>query len=181
MSHYETLYPGRFLKKEALPAPKVIRIVAVTTAELENEKGRVEQKVTVKYKAADGDGEIVWCKSNAVLTAFALGTPEYEQWVGKLITIANDPNVKFGGKKVGGVRVVGSPEMKAPKRVEVKMPRKSKPDVYDLKPTDMKGNPKAVANAAPTLTTEPEPPPFTDADVPAFEDGPDIVNGEVVR
>ena len=69
--------------------------------------------------------------------------------------------------------------MKTPKRVEVKMPRKSKPDVYDLRPTDMKGNPRAVANAAPA--TEPEAPPLTDADMPAFEDGPDIVNGEVVR
>lgn len=174
MADYETLYPGRFLKKECLAAPKVIRIVAVTTAELENEKGRMEQKVTVKYKAADGDGEIVWCKSNAALTAFALGTREYDQWVGKLITIANDPNIKFGGKKVGGIRVVGSPDMKASKRVEIKMPRKSKPDVYDLHPTDMKGNKKNTVAAA--LDS----PLRTDADMPVFDDTAEIVNGEVV-
>lgn len=143
MADYETLYPGRFLKKEALPAPKMIRIVAVTSTDLENDKGAMEQKVTVKYKAADGEGEIVWCKTNAALTAAALGTRDYEQWIGKVITIFHDPSVRFGGKNVGGVRVFGAPTMTKPLTVEIKMPRRKKPDIYKLVPTG-KTAPKAA-------------------------------------
>jgi hypothetical protein len=71
VADYEALYPGRFLKKETLAAPKVIRILSVNVTQLEGEKG-IEPKVVVKYKAADGEGEIVWCKTNAALTVEVL-------------------------------------------------------------------------------------------------------------
>jgi hypothetical protein len=142
---YETLYPGRFLKKETLAAPKVIRITAVNVVSLENDKGQMEDQATLKFKAIDGDGEMTWCKTNSALTSFALDTRDYEKWIGRLIAIAHDPSVMFGGKKVGGIRVFGSPEMKAPKKVEIKMPRKKRPDIYHLVPTDTKGNVKQVA------------------------------------
>ncbi len=171
MDHYELLYPGRFLKKQALTEPKVIRILEVIATELENEKGKMEQKVTIKYKAADGDGEIVWCKSNAALTAAALDTPYHQQWVGKLLTIHHDPNVRFGGKAVGGVRVFGSPEMTKQIKVEIKMPRKKTPDVYVLVPTDKKGHPIAKGAAkpegAPPLAEEP----------PQVQDDPGFTEG----
>lgn len=171
MADYEVLYPGRFMKKETLAAPKVIRVVAVNTSVLEGEKGP-EQKVILKYKAADGDGEIVWNKTNAALTAAALNEREYDKWIGRLLTVHNNPTVDLAGKKVGGIRVCGSPEMAAPKRIEIKRPRRKKPEVYELTPTDMKGRPRtasAPANEAPSIT---------DADMPAFEDAPDVVNGE---
>jgi hypothetical protein len=150
MPDYETLYPGRFLKKETLAEWKVIRILAVTSVELENDKGKLEDKVTVKYRDAKGEGEIVWPKTNSVLTAVALGERDYQKWVGHLVTIGHDPTVMFGGKRVGGVRVVGSPEMKEPKKVEIKMPRKKRPDVYHLVPTDKKG--VALAGTSPVST-----------------------------
>src|SRR5688572_1319000 len=108
MPHFETLYPGRFLKKESLPAPKVIRILDVISTTLEGEKG-IETKVVVKYRDAGGEGEIVWCKTNSALTAVALGDDDYDKWKGRYITVFNDPNVDLKGKRVGGVRVFGSP------------------------------------------------------------------------
>jgi hypothetical protein len=139
MPDYETLYPGRFLKKETLSEWRVIRILAVTVCELENDKGKFENKVTVKYRDIKGEGEAVWPKTNSVLTAVALGERDYQKWAGRLITIGHDPTIMFGGKRVGGVRVVGSPEMKEPKKVEIKMPRKKKLDIYHLVPTDKHG------------------------------------------
>lgn len=179
MADYETLYPGRFLKKEVLAAPKVIRILAVTSTDLESESGAKEPKVVVKYKAADGEGEIVWCKTNAVLTAEALGTREYNEWVGKLITIYNNPNVDLKGKKVGGIRVFGSPEMKSAKKVSIKRPRRKNPEIYDLVPTDNKG--KATTAKKQEAAQTNEPPPRTDDDAPVFDDVTDLVNGEEVR
>lgn len=174
MADYSVLYPGRFLKKESLEAPKVVRVIAINTSILEGEKGP-EQKVILKYKASDGEGEIVWCKTNAALTAAALDEREYDKWIGRLLTIHNNPTVDLAGKKVGGIRVCGSPEMKAPKKVEIKRPRRKKAEVYDLTPTDMKGKPKSGTAAALDA------PPLTDSDMPAFEDAVDVVNGEVVQ
>lgn len=171
MADYSVLYPGRFLKKESLPAPKVIRIVAINTSVLEGEKG-AEQKVVLKYKAADGEGEIVWNKTNAALTAAVLDERDYDKWIGRLLTIYNNPTIDLAGKKVGGIRVFGSPEMKAPKTIEIKRPRRKKGEVYELVPTDMKGKTKTGTAAALDV------PALTDADMPAFDDAPDIVNGE---
>lgn len=159
MADYETLYPGRFLKKESLAAPKVIRIDRINVTELEGEKG-VESKVVVKYRAADGDGEMVFCKTNAALTAIALGERDYAKWVGRYITLYNNPNVDLGGKKVGGIRIFGSPEMTKPQRVELKRPRRKKPEIYQLVPTDKKGNPTTAATPqAPTPDDDFEPEP----------------------
>jgi hypothetical protein len=157
MSHYETLYPARFLKKESLPKPKTIRILAITATQLEGERG-VEPKVVLKYKAADGEGEIVLCKTNAKLIEAALGTPEYETWIGHLITIHNNPNVDLKGKKVGGIRVCGSPEMTKTVTVEIKRPRRKNPEIYKLAPTG-KNAPKEPEYTPPAAE---EPPPADD-------------------
>lgn len=151
MADWELLYPGRFLNKLSLVVPKVIRITAVDKTMLTTvKKGKEveEEKVVIKYKAADGEGEIPWNKTNAALTAFALDERDSDKWIGRLVTVHHDPNVAFGGEKLGGIRVCGSPEMKATKRVEIKRPRRKNPEVYTLTPTDMKGAPVAVGSAA---------------------------------
>lgn len=151
MADFETLYPGRFLRKEALPAPKVIRIMDIKTATLEGEKG-AEQKVILSYRAADGEGEIVWCRTNALLTAAALDERDYAKWIGRLITICNNPQVDLGGKKVGGIRVYGSPEMTRDRiAVEVKRPRRKRGDSYVLIRTDKMG--RDAQGASPSVPT----------------------------
>jgi len=152
MADFDALYPGRFLKGRVLDRPRVIRIVSVVGTALEGEKG-VKATGVLKYRGGfsirdgklvddpKGEGEIVWCKSNAALTAAALGERDYEKWGGHLITIWFDPEVDMGGKAVGGIRVFGSPEMTQTKRVEISRPRRKKPDIYILRPTDKAGRP----------------------------------------
>lgn len=160
MPDYEALYPGRFLKKETLAAPKTIRIVDILTTQLEGEKG-IEQKVVLKYRDHGGEGEMVLCKTNAALIAIALNERDADKWKTRLITIHNNPNVDLAGRKVGGIRVCGSPEMTEPKRIEIKRPRRKKPEVYELAPT---GKKKAVE--PPKTETPPvdEPPAASDDD-----------------
>jgi hypothetical protein len=155
MSHYETLYPARFLKKEALPKPKTIRVLALTATQLEGERG-VEPKVVMKYKAADGEGEIVLCKTNAKLIEHVLGTPEYEQWIGKLVTIYNNPNVDLKGKKVGGIRIFGGPDMTKAVVVKIKRPRRKDAEIYKLVPT---GKNVSAAAMEPEPDADESPPP----------------------
>lgn len=142
MPDFESLYPGRFLKGVTLAAPKTIRIKAVLATELEGDDGQGKAKCVLKYKDADGEGEIVWCKTNAHLTAACLDERDFTRWVERLITIHFDPEVRFGKDKPGGIRVLGSPELKQAKRVEIKRPRKKNPDTFTLYPTDGKGNVK---------------------------------------
>ena len=151
--HYDELYPGRFLKATTLTAPRTIRILSLGGELLPGDDGE-KSKGILKYRDELGVGEIVWCKTNAALTARALGTDDYTQWANRLITIANDPSVMFGGERVGGIRVCGSPELKAEKRVEIKRPRRKKPDTFLLYPTDGKGNRKGAATK-PAPQTDP--------------------------
>lgn len=143
MADLDELYPGRFLKGRTLEAPITIRIVSMVGEELEGEKG-VKLKGILRYRTRGEDGvvveaEMVCNKTNALLAAAVFGTRDYTLWAGHLITIGFDPTVRLGAETPGGIRVMGSPELKAPLRVEIKRPRRSKVEVYMLHPTDAQG------------------------------------------
>jgi len=143
MPHFDELYPGRFLKGTTLEAPKVIKIDAIVGETLPGEDGEKAKRI-LKYTAKDGPGEIVWCKTNAALVA-AIHGDDWTAWIGKYVTVHHDPTVTLGGKAVGGIRVCGSPQLKAPKRVEIKRPRRKTPEVYMLNPTNADGAVKMPA------------------------------------
>lgn len=152
MPHFDELYPGRFLKGTTLERPITIRIVEMVGEQLEGDDG-MKAKGVLKYRTAGKDGqpvngEMVFAKTNAILTAAALGTADYKAWAGHTITIAHDPGVMFGRERVGGIRVIGSPELKGPLSVEVKRPRRKRADTYTLQPTDAQGNIRGAEAAA---------------------------------
>lgn len=160
MPDIDELSPGRFLKGRTLERPTVIRIVSVAGEPLEGDDGDKRIKGIVKCRAAGPDGkpvdhEIVWCRTNALLAAAALGTRDYTAWSGKLLTIWFDASVRLGRELVGGIRVCGSPELKAPLRVEVKRPRRRQPEVYMLQPTDNQGRTRTAAPPAQEQPREP--------------------------
>ncbi len=147
--HFDELYPGRFLKGTQLTAPRVIRILSLHVEELEGEDGRSMPKAVLRYRDADGESEIVWNKTNAHLAAAVLGTPDFTQWSGRLLTIWHDPDVRFGRERVGGIRVFGSPEMsEAEQRGELRRPRRKRPDVFVLRRTDKHGQVASASAAA---------------------------------
>jgi len=140
MGHFEELYPGRFLKGVTLLQPKTIRIVEVVgDVELEGDDGAVKSKAVLRYKDndkhKDKPGEIVWVRTNAQLAAVALNEPDHTKWAGRLLTIHHDKTVAFGKEKKGGIRVLGSPDLKQSVEVAIKMPRRKHPLIYVLQPT----------------------------------------------
>ena len=57
------------------------------------------------------DKGLVFNATNINTCTALFGTDETDEWIGKRVTIYVDPNVMFGGKKVGGLRIKsGSPE-----------------------------------------------------------------------
>lgn len=136
MSHFESLYPGRFLKGITLLQPLTITIKAIDGAvQLESDDGKKESKVVLHYHDGTKEGQIVWNRTNSVLTASALHEPDYTKWIGRQITIHFDPTVAFGAEKKGGIRVLGSPDLKDEIEVAIKMPRRKHPIRYRLSPT----------------------------------------------
>lgn len=168
MPDLDTLFPGRFVKGRALPGPLLIRIVDVLGEPLEGDDGKKKLKGILRYKSwPDGQtmvpGEMILNKTNALLAAAIFGTRDYTAWGGRLLVIAFDPTVKLGAETPGGIRVIGSPDLKAVLRVEVKRPRRSTPEVYMLQPTDNRGQPRTArktdAKAAPAPDQAPPPNP----------------------
>ncbi|MFA9271560.1 MAG: hypothetical protein ACEQSX_12525 [Baekduiaceae bacterium] len=176
MPDLDTLFPGRFVKGRALEGPLLIRVVGIVGEPLEGDDGKKQLKGILRYRSwPDGTtmvpGEMILNKTNALLAAAIFGTRDYTAWAGKLLVIAFDPTVKLGAETPGGIRVVGSPDLKAPLRVEVKRPRRSKPDVYVLQPTDNRGQPRTArkAETKPDQTPPPNPEPATEPRDPGAE------------
>lgn len=81
---------------QLLGGPITITVSAVRIAE-------GEQPVVIQYHNDNGR-PYKPCLSMRKILAFAWGT-DASQWAGRSITLYNDPEVMFGGKKVGGIRI----------------------------------------------------------------------------
>ncbi len=66
-------------------------------------RGSDEQPVIISYEN-DGGRPYKPCKSMRKLLIFAWGD-DGRGWIGKSMTLYNDPDVKYGGVKVGGIRI----------------------------------------------------------------------------
>lgn len=65
--------------------------------------GSDDQPVVIHYTGDDGR-PFKPCKTCRKVLIFAWGE-DGRKWVGKSMTLFNDPNVKFGGMSVGGIRI----------------------------------------------------------------------------
>ena len=81
---------------QLLGGPITITVSAIRIAE-------GGQPVVIQYHNDNGR-PYKPCLSMRKILAFAWGT-DASQWVGRSITLYNDPEVMFGGKKVGGIRI----------------------------------------------------------------------------
>ncbi len=65
--------------------------------------GSDDQPVVIHYEGEDGR-PFKPCKTCRKVLIFAWGE-DGRKWVGKSMTLFNDPTVKFGGMSVGGIRI----------------------------------------------------------------------------
>jgi hypothetical protein len=66
-------------------------------------RGTDDQPVIINY-ANDGGRPYKPCKSMRKVLIFAWGD-DGREWIGRSMTLYNNPEVKFGGVKVGGIRI----------------------------------------------------------------------------
>lgn len=76
------------------------RTITITAAKVQH---GTERPVTLGFEG-DGGKPFKPCKTMSKLLAFAWG-PSSQEFIGKSLTVYRDPDVKWGGLKVGGVRI----------------------------------------------------------------------------
>jgi hypothetical protein len=94
---------GKYLKKEDCD-PAIMGIIERFEEENVAMPDQPEDKKWVMYFENIEKG-LVMNTTNLQLAAIAFGTQETDDWIGKQIVLYHDPNVSYGGKLTGGIRV----------------------------------------------------------------------------
>jgi len=96
------MFPSRFVTKEELAAPRTFTIHSVEMQEIEGEDGKSDKPVLLfKEKGAK---PCILNKTNAEVLKDEFG-PDTEDWADCAIELYVDQAIRFGGKKIGGIRV----------------------------------------------------------------------------
>lgn len=101
-------FPSNYLKHEDLNgrhvAVTIERVVVETVGQGEDK----ETKPVLYFR--NGSKGMTLNKTNAETITELLGTDETDEWIGKRVVLYHDKNVMFGGKKVGGIRIMAAPQ-----------------------------------------------------------------------
>lgn len=83
--------------EQLLGGPMTIRVTDVRVGSSD------EQPISVHYEGENGR-PFKPCKTMRKVLIFAWG-PDGRDWIGRAMTVYNDPQVRFGGAEVGGIRI----------------------------------------------------------------------------
>lgn len=133
---------------DLLSGPRTIKVTKVDV------NPGVEQPCTVHYEGENGR-PFKPCKSMARIMVMVWGA-DSKQYVGKSMTLYHDPEVKWGGMKVGGIRISHMSDMKSNAPLMLTVTRGKKAP-YSVKPL--------AADVVPLKVVKPV---GTDTDLEAF-------------
>jgi hypothetical protein len=103
-----TITTGKFLKREELTeAGSTHTVVSVEQQELSLGDGNTESKWVL---ALSDLKPLILNATNIRRAVGAFGSSETDDWIGQSIVAYDDPEIEFGGKIVGGVRLRAVPK-----------------------------------------------------------------------
>jgi hypothetical protein len=94
---------SKFIKREDVGEGKLVTISGLEQQNVAMDDQPEDLKWIIRFEEFDKGMVLNW--TNIQLIAKAVGSEETDEWIGKRIVIYDDPNVSFGGKLVGGIRV----------------------------------------------------------------------------
>jgi len=114
MASINDIKSSRFLKKEDVGDGALVTVKSLSQENISKEGADAEYKWVLHFD--EFDKPLVLNSTNAQIIANITGFSDNieEKWVGASIVLYNDPNVSFGGKLTGGIRV-RKPKTKAEK------------------------------------------------------------------
>lgn len=105
---------SKFLKKEDVGGERgvLVTIASVQQANVAMPGADPEMKWALSF--AELDKPMVLNSTNIHMCAKACGSDNTDDWMGKKVVLYEDPNVSFGGKLVGGIRLRAPKTQAAP-------------------------------------------------------------------
>jgi hypothetical protein len=103
MPKIHQMLESKFLKKEDVGAGVLLTVVGVVQKNVAKEGADPELKWCLLFK--EEQKPLVLNSTNIQLCEQVFGSDDTDHWTGKRIVLYTDPNVSFGGKIVGGIRV----------------------------------------------------------------------------
>jgi hypothetical protein len=94
---------AKYLKKEDIPSPVNTSILWIKEEEV-TAPGKGTEPRLVLYLDGLKKG-LVLNTANAETLAELTGTDDYEEWADTTVQLCVDPDVTYGGKKIGGIRI----------------------------------------------------------------------------
>lgn len=114
---------SKYLKQSDVDGEVDVTITKIGQVNVARDDEQPEMKWAVKFQ--EFKKPMVLNSTNIQLLAKACGSEDTDDWIGKTVTIFADPNVSFGGKLVGGLRV------RLPIKKPSKMPAGNLEDMED--------------------------------------------------
>lgn len=113
MPNVNDLKNSQFLTKEDVEPPVKVTIKGYKEQNVEMEGEPERKKWTLFFHELEKP--LVLNMTNGQRIEVITGSAEFDDWVGKKITLYNDKSVSFGGKLTGGIRVyVAPPTIESP-------------------------------------------------------------------
>ena len=94
---------SKYLKQSDVPQPMLVTITGFSKVNVAQQDEAPENKWTLGF--AEFDKPLVLNTTNIQLLGVATGTDDTDEMVGRKIVLYTDPNVSYGGKLVGGLRI----------------------------------------------------------------------------
>lgn len=94
---------SKYLKQADVQQPVLVTITGFTRVNVAQQDEAPEHKWTLNF--VEFDKPMVLNSTNIQLLGVATGTDDTEEMIGRKIVLYTDPNVSYGGKLVGGLRI----------------------------------------------------------------------------
>jgi hypothetical protein len=101
---------SKFLKQSDVGAGALFTVTGCAQYNVAMQGAEPEMKWCLSFH--ESDKPLVLNATNIQLCEHIFGSDDTDHWIGKKIVLYTDPNVSFGGKLVGGIRV-RAPKVKA--------------------------------------------------------------------
>lgn len=138
MANWRTMVGKRStMNKEDVKAEQTVTIRdCILTSLTSDDDDVARDKLTLQFE--EYDRSMVLNVTNGCIIEAMFGA-ETDDWVGHGITLGYDADVKFKGRTVGGIRVVGSPDLPKDMRITIVPNTKKKPITMTLRKTTPSG------------------------------------------
>lgn len=105
MTKISDMIESKFLKKDDVCGERgmLVTISSISQANVAMQGADPEMKYTLSFE--EMDKPMVLNSTNIHNCAKACQSDDTDDWKGKKVVIYEDPNVSFGGKLVGGIRI----------------------------------------------------------------------------